>query len=36
MGEEIKKQRPAPDPNSAKVLLRNIAAAAYDNAVEAK
>ncbi|MDD6283737.1 MAG: 2-hydroxyacyl-CoA dehydratase, partial [Oribacterium sp.] len=36
MAEEVKKQRPAPDPNSAKMRLRKIAADAYSDAVEAK
>lgn len=36
MGEEVKKSRPAPDPNSAKFKLGQIAAKAYSDAIEAK
>ena len=36
MAEEIKKQRPAPDPNSAKYKLNMIAKKAYDDAFAAK
>lgn len=36
MGEEVKKSRPAPDPNSAKFKLGQIAAKAYSDAMEAK
>ena len=36
MGEEVKKKRPAPDPNSAKYKLGQIAAKAYSDAMEAK
>lgn len=36
MSEEVKKQRPAPDPNSAKFKLNAIAAKAYADAQEAK
>ena len=36
MGEEVKKSRPAPDPDSAKFKLGQIAAKAYSDAMEAK
>ena len=36
MAEEVKKSRPAPDPNSAKYKLGQIAAKAYSDAMEAK
>ena len=36
MAEEVKKSRPAPDPNSAKFKLGQIAAKAYSDAMEAK
>ena len=36
MAEEIKKSRPAPDPNSAKYKLGQIAAKAYTDCIEAK
>lgn len=36
MGEEVKKSRPAPDPNSAKFKLGMIAAKAYSDCAEAK
>ena len=36
MGEEVKKSSPAPDPNSAKFKLGQIAAKAYSDAIEAK
>ena len=36
MAEEGKKKRPAPDPNSAKFKLGQIAAKAYSDCVEAK
>ena len=36
MGEEVKKSRPAPDPNSAKFKLGKIAADAYTDAIAAK
>ncbi|MFR5734141.1 MAG: hypothetical protein ACLUD2_21840 [Clostridium sp.] len=36
MAEEVKKSRPAPDPNSAKYMLGQIAAKAYSDAMEAK
>ena len=36
MAEEVKKKRPAPDPNSAKYKLGQIAAKAYTDAMEAK
>ena len=36
MGEEVKKSRPAPDPNSAKFKLGQIASKAYSDAMEAK
>lgn len=36
MGEDVKKKRPAPDPNSAKYKLGKIAMKAYSDCVEAK